>query len=285
MRKREILNSPKFKEIKRKKRQVFKTRFLFFFILFILLFGISAFASHWDKINVKEIEISGVVELDKTPILEIVEEKISGEYLFIFPKTNIFIFPKKEIKEKIENTFHRFKNIDIKASKEGLLSVSLEEREPEYIWCGNTLLEAENIKECYFVDKVGYIYDKAPYFSGDVYFKLFGKISEDSNVIGRYFAGEYLEKINIFKNALESIEMDPVSLFVLGDGDMEIYLSSTGINRPKIIFKENADVIKLSENLQSALSIEPLKADFKNKYESLLYLDLRFDNKVYYKFK
>ena len=46
----------------------------------------------------------------------------------------------------------------------------------------------------------------------------------------------------------------------------------------------DSDFEKLAENLQAALMTEPLQSDFKNKFSSLLYIDLRFGNKVYYKF-
>ena len=69
---------------------------------------------------------------------------------------------------------------------------------------------------------------------------------------------------------------------------MEIFLSkgtsSTSAIGPKIIFKKDADLQNIAENLQAALNIEPLKSKFKNKYSLLLYIDLRFGNKVYDKF-
>jgi len=40
----------------------------------------------------------------------------------------------------------------------------------------------------------------------------------------------------------------------------------------------------IKENLDTALNTEPLKSDFKKKYSSLEYIDLRFGNKVYSKF-
>jgi len=69
------------------------------------------------------------------------------------------------------------------------------------------------------------------------------------------------------------------------DGDIEIYLKPVdSLNFPKIILKSTSDFNKVVENLQSVLTTEPFQSDFKNKYSSLLYIDLRFGNKVYYKF-
>ena len=61
--------------------------------------------------------------------------------------------------------------------------------------------------------------------------------------------------------------------------------SSTSQMGPEIIFKADSDFNQIIENLQSVLTTEPLQTEFKTKYSSLLYIDLRFGNKVYYKFK
>ena len=53
---------------------------------------------------------------------------------------------------------------------------------------------------------------------------------------------------------------------------------------PEILFKIDTDLGNIAENLKAALDAEPLKSKIKNFYSTLLYIDLRFDNKVYYKF-
>ena len=82
---------------------------------------------------------------------------------------------------------------------------------------------------------------------------------------------EVLEKMNLKLSSFEAKKGD----------DVEIPLSSGGV----IMFKSDADLDKLAENLQAALETEPFKTEFKTKYSSLFYIDLRVDNKVYYKFK
>ena len=71
------------------------------------------------------------------------------------------------------------------------------------------------------------------------------------------------------------------------NNDIKMYLSggATSTTGPEIIFKTDADFQKIAENLEAALTTEPLLSKFKNNYSSLLYIDLRFGNKVYYKFQ
>ena len=81
--------------------------------------------------------------------------------------------------------------------------------------------------------------------------------------------------------------LKPYAFYVRDDGDIELYLQSVVplSSAPKIIFKGNSDIVKLVENLQSTVAVEPLKTDLKQKYNSLKYIDLRFGNKIYYKFE
>ena len=149
-------------------------------------------------------------------------------------------------------------------------------------------------QKCYFMDENGYIFDEAAYFSGGVYFKFYGKISEDgdlskreSSPAGSYFAKENFYKFVLFKKILENMGLKPVALYQEDNGDIKFFLSrenslSMG---PEIILKVNSDFQKVAENLETALGTEPLQSNFKNKYSSLLYIDLRFGNKVYYKFR
>ena len=70
------------------------------------------------------------------------------------------------------------------------------------------------------------------------------------------------------------------------NGDIKVFLSGKKNQPwPEIILKADSDFQKVAENLEAALTTEPLQSNFKNKYSSLLYIDLRVKNKVYYKFQ
>jgi len=76
-------------------------------------------------------------------------------------------------------------------------------------------------------------------------------------------------------------------LYITKDGNVEVFLSAGNSSavRPEIIFKSNSNFQNIAENLETALTADPLQSELKNKYSSLQYIDLRFGNKVYYKFK
>ena len=286
MKKRDVLSSPRIREIKRKKRKIFFFKlFLLLFFLLVVFTGF-VFLSRWQYINVKDVEVTGIQDSDALIVKNAVEEQIFENYLLFFPKTNRFLIPKSKIIAELSDKYKRLKDISIKISN-NFLSVSVSAREGAYLWCGDRFSPGTD-DVCYFLDNTGYIFEEAPYFSGSVYFKFFGTIDNAGNEpLGKYFQSDVFEKLISFQKTLELVGVKAESLEILIGGDMAFYLRSTQIVDlpPKIIFNAGDDFVKLSENLQTALSTEPLLSDFRNKYENLEYIDLRFGNKVYYKFR
>lgn len=294
--KRDILNSPRIKEIQKKRRKIFFRKVGFFILVLFFLSGAFTYISSLSKLNIHDIEVVGNKITDTEDIKNVVSEKLAGKYLFLFKRSNIFFYPKEEIKLALGENFKRLININLSIKDENVLEVSTEERKGEYVWCGENLPtpEISAIEQCYFMDEGGYIFDEAPYFSGDVYFKFYGLthrstteglVSPNENPAGSYFIQGDFNQLVILKDMLSGINLHPVALEKSGE-DYKVYLASKSAARnPHILVKTNADFQKAAENLQASLETEPLKSDFKNKYASLEYLDLRFGNKVYYKFK
>jgi hypothetical protein len=104
-------------------------------------------------------------------------------------------------------------------------------------------------------------------------------------ILGSYFLPDSFANLVSFKKNLELMNLKPTALGIEANGEGNFFLVSVPIIGPKIIFKLDADFGEIAENLKSALDTEPLHTDFIKKFSSLLYLDLRFSNKVYYKFK
>jgi hypothetical protein len=280
---RSVLNSPRLLELKKKQRKILRRKIFFWVFLFLLILVGLSFLSKWEKINISDIQISGNKMVETKLIESVVKEKIDGNYLWVFPKTNFLIYPKGEIEKELTNKFKRLENISLKAKNFKTLEISLSERTALYTWCGATLPETiDNNQKCYFLDKNGYIFDEAPYFSGEVYLKFFGSAS-----LGSYFFQPNFARLISFKETTEKIGVKPVIFYIQDDGDIKMFLSSPSMSQlgPEIIFPANSDFEKVAENLQTVLTTEPLKSDFKSKYSSLLSIDLSFGNKVYYKFK
>ena len=292
MQKRNIPNSPRLLELKKKRRRVFLNKILLSVFALPAIFAGLVYLSRISAFNINSVEVKGNKVADTEMIRQVVEKEIAGNYLWFFPKRNIFFYPKKDIKNQLAFEFKGLKDINL-IVKEKTLNISSTERIAKYMWCGNANLDLvvglpSDKEKCYFVDENGYIFGEAPYFSGEVYFKFYGgTFSNSTDPSGFYFMQENFSKLISFKNMLENFGLKPVALSYEGSENIKIYLSRdlTHPSGPEIIFKADSDLPIISENLQTALNTEPLKSNFKNKYSSLLYIDLRFGNKVYYKFR
>jgi len=302
MQKRDILNSPRLHEIKKRRQKIFFRKTLFLSLGLLILFFIFTYISRLNKLNISTVEVIGNKIIDTEMMKSVIQEELTGKYLFLLPKTNLLFYPKNKIQNKLAYDFKRLDNINLSIKNTNTLEVSVVERKAAYVWCGENLIvptEVLDEENCYFMDDSGYVFDKAPYFSGEVYFKFYGlvhrptaegKLSGSEELVdptGLYFSEADFSRLVSLKEMLQSIAINSAALYKPEDGDLKIYLpsKSAGLIGPEILLKMNSDFQKIVENLHSALAIEPLLSDFKNKYSSLLYIDLRFGNKVYFKFK
>ena len=245
---------------------------------FSVIFASLAYISRSEELNISKIEIIGNKIIDASAVKIVVEKEIAGHYFWFFPKANILIYPKNSIKQELYNKFQKLKEVNLYIKERKTVEVYVSEREGKYVWCKNSSIS----EQCYFLDDSGYIFGEAPYFSGEVYFKFYGPAD-----IGTYFLEENFRQLIYFRDFLTAKGIKSISLSVLENKDAKISLTSANksLKEPYIIFKINSDFQKIAENFETALDTEPLMSNFKNKYSSLEYIDLRFGDKVYYKFK
>jgi hypothetical protein len=250
-----------------------------------ILVGLT-YLSRSEKFNISTVEVFGNKVIDGEQIKAVVENNMSGYYLWLFPKSNFLLYPKTRIERDLQMQFRRLKDISFNVVGRKSLEVKLNEREGKYLWCGVDLPQDMSTTECYFMDSSGYIFDNAPYFSGDIYFKFFGPVSDTTTPIGNTFEPSLFGSLTTFKDSLAALGVKPSTIYLSPDGEIDLYMSSNISipNAPKIIFKVDSNLEKIIENLQAALDTEPLKTDFVKKYKTLQYIDLSFGNKVYYKF-
>ena len=272
-----------------RKRKKAKRIFLVFVAVFFLVVGAVVYIFRLPTFQISSVEITGNKVIDTKDIQAVVDPILSQKYLFVFPKNNFLIYPQAEIFDALEKKFPRAEYINLSLQGQKLV-IEMKERGGRFLWCGDAPTLLVNDEECYFTDGRGYIFDNAPYFSDNVYLKIYGiRSSGEETIIGSKVLSEdlFLKAVNL-RTVLYEKGVHSVALFLKPDGDYEFLLthpSSDRTNRPRVIFSKNGDYATIANNLISALENEPLKTDFKEKYSQLEYLDVRFDKKVLFKFK
>ena len=157
-------------EQKKRKKYRIRVSLLFFFLIVSMIFALSFF-SHHKKLILGEIEVNGVNVIDEDDLKYFINQKLSGNYLYLFSRANNFIYPKKEIYNGLIFNFPRIETLEI--SKDGFnkLKINIKERVGVYLYCGEIVPEEKKDvgENCYFINDAGYIFDKAPYYSGNIF--------------------------------------------------------------------------------------------------------------------
>lgn len=267
--------SPKHEEYLRKKRnwKIFKYSALVFLVLFII--GLISYLLYRPAVRVTEIDFSGETVLSPEEIKSVSAGYMEGSYFLLVPRNSIFFYPKKSLENFLLETYTRIETIDIGFKNFHSIKIQITERKPEYLWC----LEADEV--CYFMDNEGLLFDVAPDFSGDAYFKFYGLLEGD-NLLGSYYiaTSTNFSELKSFIDNVKGLSLEPTKL--LGKGKNEYHMTLS--NGSYIYFDTNKSLPDVYENLKALLSSPELSAADRRDLP-VEYVDLRFGNKLFYKLK
>ena len=269
------LYSSEFYEKKQKSKRikliVYCSSFIVFLIVLVLFF-------RWDKFLINEIVVSDEIVINREEVAESVREELFGYYFYLIPKNNAFLYRRGALKASLIQEFPRFRSLNLNLEGFKKLIISADEREGYALYCTEYSSEVENV-DCFFVDKEGLIFRKAPSFSYGVYFAYTLTPSLTEHL------GQVLMETNEFKSLSQFIEGLPVlgihaSAIEIGNSGYELMLNKGG----KILWKRDADLSRIYTNLESFLSDESIKSQ-KDFLDRIDHLDLRTEDKVFWKLK
>ncbi len=256
--------------LKQKKKKVRKVKAYLILLACVLLLTGLVFLMRMQSIQITDVTIAGN-SFVPTEEIEKKKDAVLGSYfLFVIPKSNIFIFPKGELISDIkENPAVINVSIDKKFLRG--MSIAVTEQEKEAIYC-NSLERTE----CFYINKDGYLYSKVE-----------GGVALDQEII-IYLEGEQ-KKITefVFDSALYSnvvsfikasarYGMPVSSVYMKSDGQIEF---NTQVSA-RFITSRYDDLEKDFANLIALFDKEVLT---KEQLGGIDYIDLRFGNKVFYK--
>lgn len=286
---RDIPTSPRVIEIKHKKHMRTLRWVIFSVVLFgLIVWGLS-YLSNDKHVVIDKIEITGAHIISQEGIEKEVKNNLSGEYIHLFSKSNIFIYPRNKIYNNLLLNFPRIESLSVYRDNLRTLHINISERTGSYLYCGVTIPEnKEEIGEnCYFINDNGYIFDEAPYFSGNIYFKYYVSLEDNStSPLGKQMVqADEFRRMMRFIDGVNSIGLKSIYMHIDSDGTNYLYLNHSINNSiPRIIFKNDSDFEAILENLTAAMKKKEFADEVKSKYNTLQYIDLRFKNKVLYKF-
>ena len=237
------------------------------------LVGGLGLASHAERFAINNVSVSGAHELSTSTLTAAVETGLQNNIFKIFSRRNMFIYPRREIEQTLVDTFPRIENVEV--SRASLLAqavvVTVQERMPFAKWCGKD-------GACYLLDDTGFIFAETKESQQPTTVYVFkGGLLPNTSPIGQTFLHGRLLGIVHFLGLLTQAGYSPLGIYVENEKDFSVPQK----NGPLLLIPFDLKPENMVHDLQLALEADSVRG----RETDLEYVDLRFGNRVYYKFR
>ncbi len=262
----------------RRRRRNFKIKLAAAILLIILFFGGLVFLLHLKNIRIQKVYPEGNKFLSDEEVRASVRDHLSGSAFLLFPKDNIFFYPRSAIEKAFLSKYPEIKTINVSFRDFESITVKLVERQQKALWC-QTLSQSE-LPPCYLIDENGLIFRPAGEYSLSTFIRFTGGVSGDPINVQMMPSDEFQTDL-LFTDALRKENLSIISVSLKEGGVREGELSVGG----KIIWNADQDLSVALENLKTLLSNPSFKGKDKNGTVAVQYIDIQNSNKIFYKVK
>ncbi len=217
---------------------------------------------------ISSISVTGNDVTQASDIQNVVKENLQGKFLGLIPKSSIVFYPKSQIEKALATSMPRLSAVALTLTGADSVQVIVSERKPFALYCTD---------KCYFMDETGYIYSEAPSFSDGVYITYTSDPKLDSPITNYFLPQDTLASVTKFLNNLANLGLKTEKVTKTDDEYSALLTNGS----TEVRWRADQDLNKLYTDLLSFFGQSNLKP---SDIARLSYLDLRFDNKVYYKF-
>ncbi len=239
------------------------------FSFLIIIFFILIYIVRLPQYQIQDIHIEGSVVTKDVEIKKLANQILSGNYFYFIPRTSVFFYPKQKIVTSIETVPSVAKATASLDRKNRILTIFVTDRSHEFVWCHD--------KDCYYMEKTGLIFAKAPEFEGNIFLVFTGLLSSDP--LGQRLLSESdLQRLLQFKDDLSSNGVDIVSISIKELSNIEFITKHNN----RIITSLDDDLTKVFRTISILLASK----EFNNESGGIVsvdYLDARYGKKIFWK--
>lgn len=248
-----------------------------------VLLLLALFASK--QIAIKSISFEGNKAITDAELFAVAAPHLEGSYLHLFSRRNIFIFPKKAIEADIRASFVRAQNVAIDRDGFSKLVIAVVERDPAGLWCGVT---TTSLAPCYFIDESALAFAPAPRMSGSSFIayeralplKPIGKqitTQEGFDALNDFIGFIATLGFNTRRVVWREDALELMTTFATKTGEEDVRLRIPLEAPYEQAFTNLASIVQSQKNKSVGADEEPFI------FTDLEYIDLRFENRVFYK--
>lgn len=227
--------------------------------------------------QVNKVEITGEETLHPEELKVKVRQAVSGNFALLFPRASFPLINKSKLASLLKKEFPKIAEVEIEKEFPDQILITVRERKIWGILC-NDLHEARQVTRCAYVDTYGFGIEEAPDTVGSLILKIktdFKEILPGSQILDP----ELAQKMMLLEEQTQkSARAGAIGFSYAENNPKEVVLETDEIFR--LIFLLEGDLNNTFEVLKRVLEEE-----IKEKRSRLDYIDLRFGNKVFYKFR
>lgn len=237
--------------------------------------------------SLTQITVIGVEKIPTERLTSVVEKTLAGQYLGLFNRRVNWFYPREIIRQSLRQQFPELALVKVTNPAWGTLRVEVTERQPITLWCAGEV-------SCYFIDQTGLIYAPAPRFSNSPLVTLTGPtlpILIDSRPLS-ISDFESLRTLEIAINQqlqtspdLARQTIETMTLAEPVDYIFEVRDLRRQVQSWQLLVARRAPITTTLSRLTSALASPVFLADYRSATTSLESIDVRFNRKVFYKFR
>jgi len=267
----------------KKRRRILQWRAGLIAFNILVWLTVAILIGRFDRLQVSNINFTGNQAVSSYRLLQIVNEELSHNYLWLIPKKNILLFPSTRIEKRLLLDFPRLQMVVVDRKFPDAILIEISEREQYATWCEETAEPSEEVGEvrvadCFFIDRNGLAFSEAIDFSGTAYVRFYD--GSEGDLIRKNFSSPYnFSELVFFLEAISKESLEIKSVRSISESKLEIEL----LNNGRLILGGKNSLGQVFNNLSAVMNDKSL--NFGSTSEALDYIDLRFGGKVFYKEK
>ncbi len=260
-----------------------------FCVLLFLFAGVVFFVFFFSSfLKITDISIEGTEQINPLAVKNAINRNFAEKHLLIFSKNNFIFVRSESLEEDLEREFPKIKIVDVKKTFPDSVRVFVTERSAVFVWCrGNSAPEIEGESgrgDCLLVDEDGYGYAAADFNSPEI---------KENNLVEIYDGGRS-ENISGDRVIPKEFLRFAAEIGKILESNLQIkiknrYFTPSRFSEEIKIQTEEGWWLYFSTQFSPDSAVKTLKLFLEketgvNRAE-IEYIDLRMENKIYYKIK
>lgn len=226
-----------------------------------LLFGAGIF-------DVRDIEITGADDVTAALVKNAVNSYLDEGFL-VKKRANVFLAGGGKLKKNILDSVYKVKDADVNILNLHGLAIEVLQKEPKGIYCAG---------RCFYFDSEKIVYEKAPRTKGFLLLSILDQrsvsLSEGDKISDGGLFDSMYEADRFFDELLDL----RIQEYVMSSSSFEEFAAVTEENW--IVYMGAGNIQRQVENLKIFL-----ESQFNESRDSLVYVDTRLEDRVYYEVK